>query len=103
MIYKRVQFQNLTNPSATIDGVVPPVGAETPGTPRDSVLQITYNLFTGTRTQTPESGTVQKLLPPGEDGNVFVLLPQGALSADVSLSIMKSDLSLMKNLNKINF
>ena len=39
---------------------------------RDSVLQITYNLFTGTRTQTPESGTVQKLLPPGEDGSVFI-------------------------------
>ncbi|MFL2982766.1 MAG: hypothetical protein ACJZ12_00060 [Candidatus Neomarinimicrobiota bacterium] len=27
-----------------------------------------------------------------EDGNVFILLPQGALSADVSLSIMKSEL-----------
>ena len=32
-----------------------------------------------------------------EDGNVFVLLPQGALSADVSLSIMKSDLALPLN------
>jgi len=81
-----VQFQNLTNPSASIDGVVPPVGAVTPGNigrqeeMRDSVLQITYNLFTGTRTLTPESGTVQKLLPPGEDGNVFITGPTGSIS-----------------------
>ena len=80
-----VQFQNLTNPSATIDGIVPPVGAETPGTARDSVLQITYNLFTGTRTQTPESGTVQKLLPPGEDGNNFITGPTGSISGVFSI------------------
>ena len=81
-----VQHQNLTNPSASIDGVVPPVGAVTLGNigvaeeMRDSVLQITYNLFTGTRTQTPESGTVQKLLPPGEDGSVFITGPTGSIS-----------------------
>ena len=47
---------------------------------RDSVLQFTMNIFTGPRTQEPESGKVQKLLPPGEDGSVFITGPTGKIS-----------------------
>ncbi len=84
-----VQFQNLINPSAAIndpDATEPQEGAVTPGNVgrqedmRDSVLQFTMNIFTGPRTLEPESGKNLKLLPPGEDGSVFITGPTGKIS-----------------------
>jgi len=84
-----VQFQNLINPSEAIfdpNATEPQEGAVTPGNigrqedMRDSVLQFTMNIFTGPRTQEPESGKVRKLLPPGEDGSVFITGPTGKIS-----------------------
>ncbi len=73
-------FQNFTNPAnALLTTTNPPTQAEVP-TDRSTPSTLTVQLFNGTRTITPSSGTSIKLLPGDEDNDRFVTGPTGRVS-----------------------
>ena len=71
-------FKNFVNPMNALKTETPPLSATVPET-RDSSSKIIFNLFNGARTVTPSSGTVQKILPGGEDMTQFVTGPTGSI------------------------
>jgi len=74
------EFQNFTNPAnALLTTTNPPSQAEVP-VDRDTPSTLTVQLFNGTRTITPSSGTSIKLLPGDEDNDRFVTGPTGRVS-----------------------
>ena len=73
-------FENFTNPAnALLAQTNPPTQAEVP-TDRNTPSTLTVNLFNGTRTITPESGTSIKVLPGDEESDRFVTGPTGSVS-----------------------
>ena len=77
-------FKNFTTPMNALKTESPPLSAVVPET-RTSSSKIIFNLFNGPRTVTPESGTVQKILPGSEDVKQFVTGPTGSIRGIFSI------------------